>query len=94
VPVFSAPRWKLKTRFAASPTRDVAASHCTLVSLYGPEAASPTPTDRYVAQLHTQDAGTALLPALFCPGGIYNVCDDTDPVSHDRFTEATGGGPD
>jgi hypothetical protein len=28
--------------------------------------------------------------ALSCPGGIYNVCDDTDPVSHDRFTEATG----
>jgi 2-alkyl-3-oxoalkanoate reductase len=64
-----------------------------LGSLYGPEAASPTPTDRYNAHLHTKDAGRALFAALLCPGGIYNVCDDTDPVSHDRFTEATGWRP-
>jgi hypothetical protein len=25
--------------------------------------------------------------------GIYDVCDDTDPVGHDRFTEATGWRP-
>ena len=62
-------------------------------SLYGPEAASPTPQDGYNAHLHTQDAGRALLAALLCPRGIYNVCDDTDPVSHDRFTEATGWQP-
>ena len=64
-----------------------------LGSLYGPGAASPTPTDRYNAHLHTKDAGRALFAALLCPGGIYNVCDDTDPVSHDRFTEATGWRP-
>jgi hypothetical protein len=44
-----------------------------LGSLYGPEAASPTPTDRYDAHLHTQHAGRALLAALLCPGGIYNI---------------------
>jgi nucleoside-diphosphate-sugar epimerase len=64
-----------------------------LGSLYGPEADSPTPTDRYNVHLHTHDAGRALVAALSCPGGIYNVCDDTDPVSHDRFTEATGWRP-
>ena len=64
-----------------------------LGSLYGPEATSSTPTDRYDAHLHTQDAGRALLAALLCPGGIYNVCDDTDPVSHDRFTKVTGWRP-
>jgi nucleoside-diphosphate-sugar epimerase len=64
-----------------------------LGSLYGPGAASPTPTHHYEAHLHTQDAGRALLAALICPGGIYNVCDDNDPVSHDRFTEATGWRP-
>jgi nucleoside-diphosphate-sugar epimerase len=62
-------------------------------SLYGPEAASPTPTDGYNAHLHTQDAGRALLAALLCPRGIYNVCADIDHVSHDRFTEATGWQP-
>jgi nucleoside-diphosphate-sugar epimerase len=64
-----------------------------LGSLYGPGAASPTPTDRYNAHLHTSDAGSALVAALSCPGGVYNVCDDTDPVSHDRFTAATGWRP-
>jgi nucleoside-diphosphate-sugar epimerase len=39
-----------------------------LGSLYGPEAASARPTDRYNAHLHTQDAGSALLAALVCPG--------------------------
>jgi 2-alkyl-3-oxoalkanoate reductase len=61
--------------------------------LYGPEAASPTPSDRYDVHLHTKDAGSALVAALSCPGGVYDVCDDTDPVSHDRFTEATGWRP-
>jgi hypothetical protein len=60
---------------------------------YGPEAASPTPTGRYDAHLHTHDAARALVAALECPGGVYNVVDDTDPVSHDRFTEATGWRP-
>ena len=64
-----------------------------LGSLYGPGAASPTPTDRYNAHLHTHDAGRAFVVALSCPGGIYNVCDDTDPVSHDRFTVVTGWRP-
>jgi nucleoside-diphosphate-sugar epimerase len=64
-----------------------------LGSLYGPEAASAMPTDRYNVHLHTHDAGRALVAALSCPGGIYNVCDDTDPVSHARFTEATGWRP-
>ena len=64
-----------------------------LGSLYGPGAASPTPTDRYNAHLHTHDAGRAFVAALSCPGGIYNVCDDTEPVSHDRFTVATGWRP-
>jgi nucleoside-diphosphate-sugar epimerase len=66
-------------RFTDAGRRGVA---LRLGSLYGPEAASPTPTDRYNAHLHTQDAGRALLAALSCPAGIYNVCDDTDPVSH------------
>jgi hypothetical protein len=88
-----APRCKLKIIFAASMRRDVAALPVRLGSLYGPEAASATCTDRYNAHLHTQDVGGALLAALLCPGGIYNVCDDTDPVSHDRFTEATGWRP-
>jgi 2-alkyl-3-oxoalkanoate reductase len=61
--------------------------------LYGPEAASPTPSDRYDVHLHTNDAGSALVAALSCPGGIYDVCDDADPVSHDRFTQATGWRP-
>jgi nucleoside-diphosphate-sugar epimerase len=77
-------------RFNAGGRRGVA---LRLGSLYGPEAASPTPTDRYDAHLHTKDAGRALVAALSCRGGIYNVCDDTDPVSHDRFTEATGWRP-
>ena len=51
------------------------------------------PTDRYNVHLYTHDAGRALVAALSCPGGIYNVCDDTDPVSHYRFTEATGWRP-
>jgi 2-alkyl-3-oxoalkanoate reductase len=64
-----------------------------LGALYGPEAASPEPTDLYDAHLHTQDAGEALVAALSCPGGIYDVVDDADPVSHARFTEATGWRP-
>ena len=82
---FCALRWKLKPSFAASLTRDAAASHCAL--------ALCTPADRYNVHLHTHDAGRALVAALSCPGGIYNVCDDTDPLSHDRFTEATGWRP-
>jgi hypothetical protein len=31
----------------------------------------------HLAHLHTQDAGRALLAALSCPAGIYNVCDVT-----------------
>lgn len=53
-----------------------------LGALYGPEAASLEPTDRYDAHLHTQDAGEALVAKVSCPGGIYNVVDDADPVSH------------
>jgi nucleoside-diphosphate-sugar epimerase len=64
-----------------------------LGSLYGPGAASPTPTGRYNAYLHTHDAGRAFVAALSCLGGVYNVCDDTDPVSHDRFTVVTGWRP-
>jgi nucleoside-diphosphate-sugar epimerase len=78
------------SRFNEAGRRGVA---LRLGSLYGPEAASPTPTDRYNAHLHTQDARSALLAALVCPGGIYNVCDDTDAVSHDRFTGAIGWRP-
>ncbi len=77
-------------RFTDAGRRGVA---MRLGSLYGPEAASPTPTDRYDVHLHTHDAGGAFVAALSCPGGIYNVCDDTDPVSHDRFTELTGWRP-
>jgi nucleoside-diphosphate-sugar epimerase len=77
-------------RFTDAGRRGVA---LRLGSLYGPEAASAIPTDRYNVHLHTHDAGSALVAALSCPGGIYNVCDDTDPVSHDRFTEATGWRP-
>jgi nucleoside-diphosphate-sugar epimerase len=60
-----------------------------LGSLYGPHAATPTPTDRYTVHLHTADAATAISAALTAPAGIYNVVDDVDPVSHDRFTAAT-----
>jgi nucleoside-diphosphate-sugar epimerase len=77
-------------RFTDAGRRGVA---LRLGSLYGPEAASAMPTDRYNVHLHTHDAGRALVAALSCPGGIYNVCDDADPVSHDRFTEATGWRP-
>jgi nucleoside-diphosphate-sugar epimerase len=77
-------------RFTYAGRRGVA---LRLGSLYGPEAASAMPTDRYNVHLHTHDAGRALVAALSCPGGIYNVCDDTDPVNHDRFTEATGWRP-
>ena len=77
-------------RFTHAGRRGVA---LRLGSLYGPEAASPTPSDRYNVHLHTHDAGRALVAALSCPGGTYNVCDDTDPVSHDRFTETTGWRP-
>jgi nucleoside-diphosphate-sugar epimerase len=77
-------------RFTRAGRRGVA---LRLGSLYGPEAASPTPSDRYNVHLQTHDAGRALVAALSCPGGIYNVCDDNDPVSHDRFTEATGWRP-
>ena len=77
-------------RFTDAGRRGVA---LRLGSLYGAEADSPTPTDRYNVHLYTHDAGRALVAALSCPGGIYNVCDDPDPVSHDRFTEATGWRP-
>jgi nucleoside-diphosphate-sugar epimerase len=77
-------------RFTAAGRRGIA---LRLGSLYGPEAASAIPTDRYNVHLHTHDAGRALVAALSCSGGLYNVCDDTDPVSHDRFTEATGWRP-
>jgi hypothetical protein len=77
-------------RFTDAGRRGVA---LRLGSLYGPEAASAIPTNRYNVHLHTHDAARALVAALSCPGGIYNVCDDTDPVSHDRFTEATGWRP-
>jgi hypothetical protein len=40
-----------------------------LGSLYGPEAASPTPTDRYNAHLHTKDAGRALFAACYARAG-------------------------
>jgi nucleoside-diphosphate-sugar epimerase len=63
-------------RFTDAGRRGVAVR---LGSLYGPEAASAIPTDRYNVHLHTHDAGRALVAALSCPGGIYNVCDDTDP---------------
>ena len=77
-------------RFTNAGRRGVA---LRLGSLYGPEADSLTPTARYDVHLHTHDAGRALVAALSCPGGIYNVCDDADPVSHARFTEATGWRP-
>jgi nucleoside-diphosphate-sugar epimerase len=77
-------------RFTHAGSRGVA---LRLGSLYGPEAASPRPSDRYNVHLQTHDAGRALVAALSCPGGIYNVCDENDPVSHDRFTEATGWRP-
>jgi len=77
-------------RFTDAGRRGVA---LRLGSLDGPEAASAMPTDRYNVHLHTHDAGRALVAALSCPGGIYNVCDDTNPVSHDHFTEATGWRP-
>jgi hypothetical protein len=56
------------------------------------------PTAAFVYPPGPADESTPLadLPELLrlsCPGGIYNVCDDTDPVSHDRFTEATGWRP-
>lgn len=77
-------------RFTAAGRRGVA---LRLGALYGPGAASPVPTGRFEANLHTADAGTALLAALACPGGIYNVVDDADPVSAARFTAATGWRP-
>lgn len=64
-----------------------------LGSLYGPHTPSAAPDDRHNAHLHTADAGTALVAALSAPGGIYNVADDSDPVSHSLFTRTTGWHP-
>lgn len=64
-----------------------------LGSLYGPGAATSTPSTRYDAHLETRDAGEAIAAALICPGGVYNVVEDADPVSHDHFTRATGWRP-
>jgi nucleoside-diphosphate-sugar epimerase len=64
-----------------------------LGSLYGPQAATPTPAGRYSAHLHTSDAATAITAALTTPAGIYNIVDDADTVSHTRFTQATGWHP-
>jgi hypothetical protein len=66
-----APPWKLKPSFAASRTRDRRGVALRLGSVYGPEAASARPTDRYNVHLHTHDvhthdAGRALLAALSC----------------------------
>jgi nucleoside-diphosphate-sugar epimerase len=77
-------------RFTDAGRRGVA---LRLGSLYGPEAASAMPTDRYNVRLHTHDAGRALVAALSCPGGIYSVCDDTNPVSHDASPKRLVGDP-
>ena len=64
-----------------------------LGSLYGPRAATATPTDRYNVHLHTSDAASALVAALSAPAGTYNIVDDADPVSHALFSQTTGWYP-
>ena len=76
--------------FTASGRRGVV---LRLGALHGPQTATLTPTDRLSAHLHTDDAATAILAALTAPAGIYNAVDAADPVSHERFTQATGWHP-
>jgi nucleoside-diphosphate-sugar epimerase len=64
-----------------------------LGSLYGPLAATDSPSDRYRAHLHTGDAGAAIAAAVDAPAGMYNVVDDADEISHHRYTDATGWRP-
>lgn len=61
-------------------------------------ALRPARRDRHtVAPLHAHlyitDAANAISAALTAPAGIYNVVDDTDRVSHQRFTTAPDGSP-
>jgi nucleoside-diphosphate-sugar epimerase len=63
-----------------------------LGSLYGPLAATDSPSDRYRAHLHTGDAGAAIAAAVDAPAGIYNVV-DADEISHQRYTDATSWRP-
>ena len=78
------------TRFAAAGRHGVV---LRLGLLDGPGTGHDQPNAALGASLHTVDAGRALLAALTVPSGIYNVCRDGEPVSHRRFTEATGWRP-
>jgi nucleoside-diphosphate-sugar epimerase len=42
----------------------------------------------WLAPLHPQDAATAVLAALGCRGGIYNVCEE--PVRREQWAAAIG----
>jgi nucleoside-diphosphate-sugar epimerase len=61
--------------------------------LYGNGAWTSSPDDRYGATLEVQDAGEALAASLILPSGVYNVVDDGNVVSNDRFKRATGWRP-
>jgi nucleoside-diphosphate-sugar epimerase len=77
-------------RFTAAGRRGVV---LRLGSLYGALAGTDSPSDRYRAHLHTGDAGAAIAAAVDAPAGVYNVVDDADEISHQRYTDATGWRP-
>lgn len=61
--------------------------------LYGPGTGNDGPgSSPYPSTLYVGDAARALALALTAPAGLYNIADD-GPVSHDRFTAATGWRP-
>jgi nucleoside-diphosphate-sugar epimerase len=77
-------------RFAAAGRRGVV---LRLGLLYGEGAWTSTPDDRHGATLEVADAGEALAASLEVPSGVYNVVDDGNPVSNERFVRATGWRP-
>lgn len=61
--------------------------------LVGPGSGVDAPPPGAPGTLAVGDAGGALLLSLQAPSGTYNVVADGGPISHERFTRATGWRP-
>ncbi len=61
--------------------------------LVGPGTGVDAPPPDAPGTLSVGDAGAALLLGLRAPSGTYNVVADGGPISHERFTRATGWRP-
>lgn len=65
--------------------------------LYGPTIGKKTPAEpwaSYGATLRIEDAGRAIAAAARIPGGVYNVVNDGERVSNERFKATAGWRPE